>query len=87
MHEGEWSSRLGIPGRPAEAEITIVARDLALAARAGARYHVLHLSTAGAAALVRDAKARGRARHRGGVAAALHAHRRGVLRPSTRSSR
>jgi dihydroorotase len=59
MHEGEWSSRLGIPGRPAEAETTIVARDLALAARAGARYHVLHLSTAGAAALVREAKARG----------------------------
>jgi dihydroorotase len=59
MHEGEWSSRLGIPGRPAEAETTIVARDLALAERAGARYHVLHLSTAGAAALVREAKARG----------------------------
>ncbi|HEX7527018.1 MAG TPA: dihydroorotase [Gaiellaceae bacterium] len=59
MHEGEWSSRLGIPGRPAEAETIIVARDLALAARAGARYHVLHLSTAGAAALVREAKARG----------------------------
>ncbi len=59
MNEGEWSSRLGIPGRAAEAEITIVARDLALAARTGARYHVLHLSTAGAAALVRDAKARG----------------------------
>ena len=59
MHEGEWSSRLGIPGRPAEAETTIVARDLALAERAGARYHVLHLSTAGAAELVRAAKARG----------------------------
>jgi dihydroorotase len=59
MHEGEWSSRLGIPGRPAEAEVTIVARDLVLAERAGARYHVLHMSTAGAAALVRDAKARG----------------------------
>ena len=59
MHEGEWSSRLGIPGRPAEAETIIVARDLALAERAGARYHVLHLSTAGAADLVRDAKARG----------------------------
>jgi dihydroorotase len=59
MNEGEWSSRLGIPGRPAEAETTIVARDLALAERAGARYHVLHLSTAGAADLVREAKARG----------------------------
>src|SRR5690606_31820471 len=30
MHEGAWSARLGIPGRPAEAETTIVARDLAL---------------------------------------------------------
>ncbi|MET1001610.1 MAG: amidohydrolase family protein, partial [Acidimicrobiia bacterium] len=27
MHEGEWSARLGIPGRPAEAESSIVARD------------------------------------------------------------
>ena len=59
MHEGEWSARLGIPGRPAEAEIVIVARDLALARRTGARYHVLHLSTAGAADLVRRAKAEG----------------------------
>ena len=31
MHEGAWSARLGIPGRPAEAESSIVARDLALA--------------------------------------------------------
>ena len=29
MHEGAWSARLGIPGRPAEAESSIVARDLA----------------------------------------------------------
>jgi len=59
MHEGEWSSKLGIPGRPAEAEVAIVARDLALARLTGGRYHVLHLSTAGAAALVRAAKAEG----------------------------
>src|SRR5262249_29112558 len=59
MHEGAWSSRLGIPGRPAEAESTIVARDLALARRTGGRYHVLHLSTAESAALVRAAKAEG----------------------------
>jgi len=59
MHEGDWSARLGIPGRPAEAEIVIVARDLALARRTGGRYHVLHLSTAGAAELVRQAKAEG----------------------------
>ena len=59
MHEGDWSARLGIPGRPAEAEIVIVARDLALARRTGGRYHVLHLSTAGAADLVRCAKVEG----------------------------
>ncbi len=59
MHEGEWSAKLGIPGRPAEAESTIVARDLALAQLTGGRYHVLHMSTAASAALVRAAKAQG----------------------------
>jgi dihydroorotase len=59
MHEGAWSARLGIPGRPATAESTIVARDLALAALTGGRYHVLHLSCAQSAALVRAAKADG----------------------------
>ena len=59
MHEGEWSSRLGIPGRPAAAEVTVVARDLELARLTGGRYHVLHMSTAGATALVRAAKAEG----------------------------
>jgi dihydroorotase len=59
MHEGEWSARLGIPGRPAAAEVAIVARDLELARLTGGRYHVLHMSTAGATALVRAAKAEG----------------------------
>ena len=30
MHEGAWSSRLGLPGMPAEAEEVMVARDIAL---------------------------------------------------------
>ena len=30
MHEGEWSSRLGLPGVPAAAEEAMLARDLAL---------------------------------------------------------
>lgn len=59
MHEGAWSARLGIPGVPAEAEELMVARDLALARRAGARLHLLHLSTAGSVGLVRAAKAAG----------------------------
>ncbi len=59
MHEGRWSSLLGIPGRPAEAECTIVARDLVLARLTGARVHFLHLSTAQAVDMVRAAKAQG----------------------------
>jgi dihydroorotase len=59
MHEGAWSAKLGIPGRPAEAESSIVARDLALAKRTGGRYHVLHMSSAQSAALVRAAKTDG----------------------------
>ena len=59
MHEGAWSARRGIPGRPAEAESSIVARDLALAKLTGARYHVLHVSSAQTVALVRAAKAAG----------------------------
>ena len=59
MNEGEWSAKLGIPGRPSEAESTIVARDLALAKLTGGRYHVLHMSTAASAELVRAAKADG----------------------------
>ncbi|HEV2070398.1 MAG TPA: dihydroorotase [Acidimicrobiales bacterium] len=59
LHEGEWSSRLGIPGVPAEAEETMVARDIALARLTGAPMHFLHLSTAGSLTLVRSAKADG----------------------------
>ena len=59
MHEGEWSSRLGVPGVPAEAEELMVARDVALARLTGARVHFLHLSTAGSAALVAQAKQEG----------------------------
>jgi dihydroorotase len=59
MHEGEWSSRLGIPGIPAEAEELMVARDIALGRLTGAPVHFLHLSTAGSVELVRAAKAKG----------------------------
>lgn len=60
MHEGAWSSRLGIPGIPAEAEELMVARDIALGRLTGAPVHFLHLSTAGSVELVRAAKAQGR---------------------------
>ena len=59
MHEGEWSSRLGIPGQPEEAEELMVMRDIALARLTGTRVHFQHLSTAGSVGMVRAAKAAG----------------------------
>jgi dihydroorotase len=59
MHEGEWSSRLGLPGQPAEAEELMVQRDLVLARLTGARIHFQHLSTARSVELVRAARAAG----------------------------
>ncbi len=59
MHEGEWSSRLGIEGAPAEAEELMVMRDIALARLTGARVHFQSISTAGSVAMVRAAKAGG----------------------------
>ena len=59
MHEGAWSSKLGLPGQPAEAEELMVARDIALCRRTGAPVHFLHMSTAGSVELIRRAKADG----------------------------
>jgi dihydroorotase len=50
---------MGLPGIPAAAEETMVARDIALAELTGCRLHLAHLSTAGSVELVRAAKARG----------------------------
>jgi dihydroorotase len=59
MNEGEWSSRLGIPGVPAEAEELMVMRDIALSRLTGTSVHFQHLSTAGSIAMVRAAKSGG----------------------------
>ena len=59
MNEGWISNRLGIKGIPNSAEDIMVARDINLAELTGGRYHVAHLSTAGALELVRRAKERG----------------------------
>jgi dihydroorotase len=57
MHEGAWSSRLGLPGQPAEAEELMVMRDIALARLTGGRVHFQHLSTRRSVELVAAAKA------------------------------
>jgi len=59
MHEGEWSSRLGLAGQPSEAEELMVMRDIALSRLTGGRVHFQHLSTAGSVAMVEAAKAGG----------------------------
>ena len=58
-HEGEISGRLGLPGWPAVAESSIVARDVQLAALTRSRVHVCHVSTAETVEVLRWAKARG----------------------------
>ncbi|MGZ4600165.1 MAG: dihydroorotase [Oryzihumus sp.] len=58
-HEGELSGRLGLPGWPAVAEESIVARDVMLARHTGSRVHVAHASTAGTVEVLRWAKAQG----------------------------
>jgi dihydroorotase len=59
VNEGAVSTKLGLPGNPAVAEIAHVARDLLLAELTGAHLHVAHVSTAGAVAHLREARARG----------------------------
>ncbi len=59
MHEGIYSTRLGLNGIPAAAEETMVSRDLILAQMTGSKYHVAHLSTRRAVEMVREAKAQG----------------------------
>src|ERR1044071_1205762 len=59
MHEGYWSTALGLRGWPASGEELIVARNILLAETTGARVHCQHLSAAGSVRLLREAKSRG----------------------------
>ena len=59
MHEGFYSTLLGMGGIPAASEETLVARDVILARLTSAHVHVAHLSTRGAIDTVRRARAEG----------------------------
>jgi dihydroorotase len=59
MHEGYWSTALGLRGWPAAGEEMIVARNILLAELTGARVHCQHLSAAGSVELIRAAKKSG----------------------------
>src|SRR5688572_23393504 len=59
MHEGYWSTTLGLRGWPAAGEDMIVARNILLAELTKAHVHCQHLSTARSVELIRAAKKRG----------------------------
>jgi len=59
VNEGSVSTRLGLPGNPAIAEVALVERDLMLAEFTGAHLHVAHVSTRGAVERIRAARERG----------------------------
>ena len=59
MREGFVALRMGLAGWPAEAEMRVVERDIAIAEETGARLHVTHLSTGGGLDAVRSARSRG----------------------------
>jgi len=59
VHEGYWSSVLGLKGWPAIGEETIVARNILLAELTGAHVHCQHISSAGSVRLLREARQRG----------------------------
>ncbi|MEJ7803759.1 MAG: amidohydrolase family protein, partial [Candidatus Limnocylindria bacterium] len=59
MRAGPTAVRLGLAGWPPSAELSVVERDIALAAESGGRLHLTHLSTAAALEAVQDARARG----------------------------
>ncbi len=59
MNEGFVSTKLGLPGIPAESESVEVARDIQLADLTGGRLHFCHISSRKSLELIRQAKARG----------------------------
>src|SRR5581483_6015176 len=59
MHEGYWSTALGLRGWPSAGEELIVARNILLSETTGAHVHCQHLSAARSVQLVREAKQRG----------------------------
>lgn len=56
IHEGELSTRLGLPGIPQAAETVAVARDLALIQQTGVRAHFCRLTTQHAVRMVARAQ-------------------------------
>ena len=59
MNEGEVSRKLGLKGLSRDAENTMTAREILLAASTGAQLHICHVSTKECVEMIRFAKAQG----------------------------
>jgi dihydroorotase len=59
VHEGYWSTLLGLPGWPAAGEEAIVMRNILLADLCDHPIHCQHITTAGSVRLLREARSRG----------------------------
>ncbi len=59
MHEGLWSTVLGLRGWPAAGEELIVARNIQLVELTGAQLHCQHISSGESVRLLREARQRG----------------------------
>jgi dihydroorotase len=58
VHEGYWSTLLGLPGWPAAGEEAMVMRNILLAELCDHHIHCQHVTTAGSVRLIREARAR-----------------------------
>jgi dihydroorotase len=59
VHEGYWSTLLGLPGWPAAGEEAMVMRNILLAELCDHHIHCQHVTTAGSVRLIREARTRG----------------------------
>src|SRR5436309_3094563 len=59
VHEGYWSTLLGLPGWPAAGEEAMVMRNILLAELCDHHINCQHVTTAGTVRLLREARARG----------------------------
>lgn len=59
MHEGYWSTVLGISGIPSQAEELMISRDIILSKMLDWKIHIQHLSTKSSVEHIRNAKSEG----------------------------
>jgi len=59
VHEGKYSTSLGLEGISSLSDDLMISRDIVLARESGARIHITHISTRGAVEMIRQAKKEG----------------------------